>query len=372
MKKLTSAVLVFSLLALLFALAPTATHAQAAVACQEDVTVQADDWLSKYADKFYGDPLAFPAIFEATNAAAAADSSYATIENPDLIEIGWKVCIPSASEAQAILVRLGAESAATDDLLAEIMARGTIRVSTDPNYAPQSFLEADGTFVGFDIDVAREIASRLGVEVEFVTPDWDLITAGNWGDQWDISVGSMTVTSARQKVLWFAQPSYYYTPAQFAAANDSGIETLDDIAGQTVCVGVSTTYESWLNGDLAGLGLPPESFFAEIPADVTVFPLSTDNECVQSIQAGRTEFSVVLTSNTVVEAAMAEGAPIHKVGSPVFSENLAVSVDKNHSKDPLRLVSEVSRVVGEMHADGTLSELSMKWFGEDLTTDPTK
>ena len=265
------------------------------------------------------------------------------------------------------------EPAAEDgDLLAEIEARGTIRVSTDPNYAPQSFLESDGTFVGFDVDVAREIASRLGVEVEFVTPDWDIITAGNWGDQWDMSVGSMTVTTGRQEVLDFASPAYYYTPAQFAAADGSGIESLEDIAGQAVCVGLSTTYETWLNGDMAALGLPAESFFAEVPEGVEIFPLTTDNECAQSIQAGRTEFSVFLTSNTVVEAAIAGGAPVHKVGSPVYSENLAVSFDKSASKDNARLVEEVGKIIGEMHADGTLRELSLQWFEEDLTEDPTQ
>jgi len=264
------------------------------------------------------------------------------------------------------------EPAAEDDLLADIMARGKILSSTDANYAPQSFLESDGTFAGFDVDVATEIATRLGVEVEFVTPDWDIITAGNWGDQWDMSVGSMTVTTARQQVLDFAAPAYYYTPAQFAAAAGSGIETLEDIAGQAVCVGTATTYDSWLNGDMEGLGLPPESFFAEPPADVTIFPLPTDNECAQSIQAGRDEFAVFLTSNTVVEAAINEGVPIQKVGSPVFSENLAVAFDKNASKDPTRLVETVSQIIAGMHADGTMKELSLKWFEEDLTEDPTK
>jgi ABC-type amino acid transport substrate-binding protein len=91
---------------------------------------------------------------------------------------------PEVTEPTAETVE-EAEPAAgeADDLLAEIEARGTIRVSTDPNYEPQSFLDENGEFVGFDIDVAREIAERLGVEVEFVTPDWDIITAGNWGGQ---------------------------------------------------------------------------------------------------------------------------------------------------------------------------------------------
>lgn len=272
--------------------------------------------------------------------------------------------------AALLLVACGGGGA--EDLLADIEERGTIRVSTDPNYAPQSFLNEAGEYEGFDIDVAREIGERLGVEVEFVAPSWDLITAGNWGGQWDMSVGSMTVTTARQEVLDFAQPAYYYTPAQFAAATSAGIDSLDAIAGQTVCVGTATTYESWLNGDLAGLGLPESSLYAEAPADITVHSLSTDAECAQSIQAGRTEFSIFLTSATVIDAAIAEGLPVSKVGEPVFSENLAVAFDKNSELNNDTLVARVGEIIAEMHADGTLSELSMTHFGTDLTADPSQ
>lgn len=270
------------------------------------------------------------------------------------------------------LLLAGCGGGGADDLLAQIEDNGVIRVSTDPNYAPQSFLNDNGEFVGFDIDVAKEIAERLEVEVEFVTPDWDLITAGNWGGQWDMSVGSMTVTTARQEVLDFANPAYYYTPAQFAAADGSGIDSLEDVNGQAVCVGVSTTYETWLSGNKADLGLPETSFFAEPPSDVTIIPLSTDAECPQAIQAGREEFSVFLTSNTVVEAAMNGGIAVHRVGSPVFSENLAASFDKSTELDNSSLVDRVGEIIAEMHEDGTLSRLSNEWFGEDLTEDPTK
>lgn len=269
-----------------------------------------------------------------------------------------------------LLAACGGSSA--DDLLGDIEQRGTIRVSTDANYAPQSYLDEDGNFVGFDIDVATEIAERLGVEVEFVTPDWDVITAGNWGGQWDMSVGSMTVTRDRQEVLDFANPAYYFTPAQFAASEASGITSLDKINGQSVCVGLSTTYETWLSGDVDALGLPDSSFYADPPADVTIVPLQTDNDCFQSIQAGREEFDVFLTSNTVVQAAIDGDVAVVRVGSPVFSENLAVAFDKSGELDNTSLVERVSEIVAEMHDDGTLSELSMKWFSEDLTMNPTQ
>ncbi len=96
-----------SLLSLIL-LATASTSAFAAPAhqmmtCETDYVAQADDWLSKLADKYFADVLAYPAIVEATNAAAQADGSYATIANPDLIEIGWKLCIPSAADAQAMM-----------------------------------------------------------------------------------------------------------------------------------------------------------------------------------------------------------------------------------------------------------------------------
>ena len=286
-----------------------------------------------------------------------------------LLALAVSACVAPAGPAGGD----GPAATEPDDLLADIMARGAIRISTDPNYAPQSFLDESGNFQGFDVDVAEEIARRLGVEVEFVTPDWDLITAGNWGDQWDVSVGSMTVTTARQEILDFASPAYYYTPAQFAAADDSGVQTLQDLNGKTICVGVSTTYEIWLTGDMEALGLPASSFYVEAPpTDVAIIALTVDNDCAQQIQAGRREFQAFLTSNTVIEAAMSAGVPVHKVGGPVFSENLAVAFDRNASKDNTRLVERVSEIIAAMHADGTLSGLSMEWFGEDLTTDPTK
>lgn len=91
------------LLALILIAAPAHTLAQGDVSCESDVVVQADDSLSILAEKFYGNVLAFPVIADATNAKAATDDSYATIDNVDVIEIGWKLCIPGVEVAQAML-----------------------------------------------------------------------------------------------------------------------------------------------------------------------------------------------------------------------------------------------------------------------------
>jgi polar amino acid transport system substrate-binding protein len=247
-------------------------------------------------------------------------------------------------------------------LLDVVTKAGTIRVSTDPQYPPQSELKPDGTFQGFDIDVATEIAKRMGLAIQFETPSWDTITAGGWGGRWDMSVGSMTITSPREEVLDFSPP-YYYTPAQMAASAASGISTLDGLAGKTICVGEATTYLDWLSGTL---DFGTESPQTAPPAGATATTLSTDRLCAEAWQAGRTEFQGWLSSSTTVDAAISEGLPLVKVGDPVFSEPLAAAVDKS-GPDPTDFMAKVDEVVTAMHADGTLTQLSEKWFGMDMT-----
>jgi polar amino acid transport system substrate-binding protein len=221
---------------------------------------------------------------------------------------------------------------------------------------------------GFDVDVAKAIADGLGVETCFATPDWDIITAGSWSDKWDISVGSMTITTARQTALYFSVP-YYYTPAVIAVRADAGITSIADLNGKALCAGTATTYEQWLNHDMTGLGLPASSIYADAP-DVTVVPLSTDQECAQAIAAGRQDFVGYVTSGTVVDANIAAGFPVVKLGSPVFSEDLAAAFDKSSTLPTDSLRAEVDKIINAMHSDGRLSDLSKKWLGEDLTMAP--
>ncbi len=265
---------------------------------------------------------------------------------------------PPATEAPATPIPGG--------LLDSVLKAGTIRVSTDPNYAPQSFLKPDGTYEGFDIDVANEIGKRLGVKVEFVTPGWDVITAGSWAKRWDISVGSMTITVPRLDVLDFSV-AYYYTPAQMAATTKSGITTLDGLAGKEICVGSATTYQDWINGTFQPVS--PGGTVATPPAGAKAHPLDTDQLCAQAIKAGQNVGDGFLTAGPTVDQAISIGTPIIKVGDPVYIEQLAVSLDKK-GLDDTDMVAALNKIITAMHSDGTLTNLSMKWYKADLTKAP--
>jgi polar amino acid transport system substrate-binding protein len=104
-----------------------------------------------------------------------------------------------------------------------------------------------------------------------------------------------------------------------------------------------------------------------VPADVNVIPTKTDAECIQSIQSGRKDYDAVLTAQGVVDDGIKKGAPIAKLGNPVFYEDLAVAIDKS-AQPNAQLLAALSDAVNAMHADGTLTNLSMKYYdGADLT-----
>ena len=267
-----------------------------------------------------------------------------------------------ASEAPSAAASAAPATPIAGGLLEKVIKAGKLVVSTDPKYPPQSELQPDGTFKGFDIDVATEIAKRLGVKVEFATPDWTAITAGGWGGRWDISVGSMTVTVDRSKVLDFSPP-YYYTPAQMAASTKSGITTLEGLAGKTICSGEGTTYDQWLNGKLdygtgKDLGKPPTG--------IKTVTLPTDTDCPDQWKSGRFDFDGWLSSVTTVDGAIKAGLPVVKVGAPVYFEPLAVAMDKGGPADA-DFLAAVKKIVDGMHSDGTLTAMSTKWFSADLT-----
>jgi polar amino acid transport system substrate-binding protein len=275
---------------------------------------------------------------------------------PGLAKIGALALI-------AAFAAVACAGSSNDDLLAKVKAADKIVMSTDPEYPPQSSLAADGSYEGFDIDVGTEIAKRLGVEIAFETPSWEAITAGSWAGRWDFSVGSMTITTDREKVISFSSP-YYYTPAQMAVLPDSGITSLDGLAGKVICVGEGTTYLQWLDGTLDFGTATPQT---KPPEGATATTLKSDRNCAESWQAGRRDFDGWLSSVTTVQGAIDAGLPVMKLGDPVFSEPLAVAFDKGGA-DPASIVTEVNKLLDAMRSDGTLKALSEKWFGEDLTT----
>jgi polar amino acid transport system substrate-binding protein len=252
------------------------------------------------------------------------------------------------------------------DLLAEICTNGEIRVSTDPAYPPQSELNPEtGEYEGFDIDVATEIADRLGVEVAWETPDWEVLTAGSWNDRWDMSVGSMTPLNERQEVLNFTEP-YAYVPAVIVVHEDSAAtDVTTDFDGAKIGFCASCTYEFFVEKSLNISGFE----FDFVIDDAKGTGYDTDTTALQDLALGDgTRLDAVMTSEPTAQAFIDAGNPVRIVGDPVFGEPLAIAFDKSSELDGTSLQDAVDQIVADMHDDGTLTELSKNWYdGIDVT-----
>ena len=278
-----------------------------------------------------------------------------------------------------------AAPAPASDKLGEIMARGTLLISTDPAYPPQSELVEDAQrpastkctsdqrtsaeLRGFDIDVAIEIAKRLGVEPCFTTPDWTLIVAGQWADRWDISVGSMTITPERMENLYFTQP-YYTTPAAFFVHKDNTTFTQpSDLSGKKIGACTGCTYDFYIAGTLQ---IPGETM-NYVVQDAAFTGYETDLNALQDLALGDgVRLDAVLTAQPTGAGVIADGLPLKPLGDPVFFEYLGAAVDKAAGKDPKPFVEKVSELIQAMHADGTLLKLSQQYYKLDLTTSAAK
>ncbi|MEJ8574837.1 transporter substrate-binding domain-containing protein [Microbaculum marinum] len=253
--------------------------------------------------------------------------------------------------------------ATAGETLDRVMSNKKLVMSSDAAYPPQSFLNDSNEMDGFDVEVGREIAKRLGAELEIITPAWEVITAGNWNGRWDLSVGSMTPTKARAEVLDFPAV-YYYTPASFAVHSDSSASSLSDLNGKTIGVCGGCTYEAYLNKNLVidAEGTPAFEYQVE-PGDIRSY--ETDTNVFDDLKLGDgARLDAVLSAEPTIREAIKNGYPMKIIGEPVFYEPLAVAVDKG---DP-EFSAKIAEVIKEMKDDGTLSSLSEKWYGTDYTS----
>lgn len=265
--------------------------------------------------------------------------------------------------AIATAVTISTSAAWAGSTLDRIHETKVIKVATSANWPPQSFLGPDNKLQGFDIDVATEIGRRLGSKIDFVTPEYGIITAGRWSSRWDLSVGSMTPTTERARVLDFPA-IYYYTPYVFAVHKDAAGTKAADLDGKIVGVEAGTTSEDYINRRL-------KIDAADVPAftyDVTPGEVKTYGDSMGPLDDLRmgngVRLNATLSALPTVVAAVKNGYPIVRVeGKPAYYEPLAIAVDKGDEA----FNSALTKIVTDMKTDGTLKQLSEKWYGADLT-----
>lgn len=243
------------------------------------------------------------------------------------------------------------KQAASDTSLQDIKSKGKFVVGLDDSFPPMGFRDENNNIVGFDIDLAKEVAKRMGVQVEFKPVQWDGIIMSLNNKDIDVIWNGLTITEKRQQEIAFSKV-YLENKQIIVTKADSAIKTKKDLTGKVVGLQLGSSSETALNADTAT---------AKSLKEIKKF--NTNTEALLDLKNGRVDAVVI---DEVVGRYYAAKTPNVYT---VLNEDLGKeSYGVGFRKTDVTFKNEVDKVLDEMKADGTADKISQQWFGKSIIT----
>lgn len=235
----------------------------------------------------------------------------------------------------------------SSDLLDQIRSKGQIVIATEGTWSPWTFHDESGKLTGYDIEVGRLIAKKLGVEPQFVEGKWDGLLAGISAGRYDIMINGVDMTPEREKSYRFTDPYAYNRTVVMTAENNDSIKTMADLKGKVTANTISSTY-----AEVA------EKYGAKVSG------VDDLNQTFELLLGGR------IDATLNAEVVYYDYKKVH----PTAAIKIAAVADETTSMGiPLRkegtekLQAELNKILAELRASGELSKLSNQFFGTDIS-----
>jgi L-cystine transport system substrate-binding protein len=238
-----------------------------------------------------------------------------------------------------------AEKDDDNDLLAMVKEEGKLLIGTEGTYAPFTFHDESGNLTGFDVEISREVAKRLGVEPEFKETQWDAIFAGLDAKRFDMIANQVGIRPDRQEKYSFSDPYITSAAVLITHKDNEKVKTFEDIKGLNAAQSLTSNYGEMAKKHGANL-VSVEGF----------------TQSVELLASKRVDVTINDRISFLDYTKQRPDAPI-KVAAT--SEDASAS-GLMFRKDSDTLVAEVNKALEEMIADGTYAKISEKWFGEDV------
>ena len=250
---------------------------------------------------------------------------------------------PTASSTAA------SASAAAANKLEAIQSNGKLVIALEGAWQPWSFHDERDTLVGYDVEVSRAIAEKLGVEPEYVESDWDSLFAGLDAGRYDLVCNGVEVTEERAKTYNFTTPYGYIHTALAVRKDNEDIKSFEDLAGKTTANSLASTYM-----ELA------ESYGA------TVQGIDTLEETIQLLTAGRIDATLNANVSFYDYLNVHPDADFKLVAQTEDASHVAIPIVKSEDSS---FLDALNSAIDELRADGTLKELGEKYFGQDISSE---
>lgn len=260
----------------------------------------------------------------------------------------------SSSDASSASSEAESESSAAEenDLLAQIKEKGTITVAMEGTWAPWTYHDADDNLVGYDVEVAQNIAKKLGVEVNFVEGEWDGLLAGLDDGRYDIMVNGVGVTEERAEKYNFSTPYAYNRTAVIVRGDYDEINSMEDLEGKTTANTISSTYAT-----LA------ESYGAKTTG------VDDLNQTIELLLNGRVD--ATLNAEVTYFDYLKEHPDANIKIAALTNDASQVAFPVRKGDETATLREALNQAINELREDGTIAEISEKYFGTDLSQAPS-
>ncbi|MFC3832594.1 MULTISPECIES: transporter substrate-binding domain-containing protein [Deinococcus] len=253
--------------------------------------------------------------------------------------MNYRILIPTLALAASMTA-----SAATAPTT---LTKGVLRIGMEGTYAPFTYKDEKGTLTGFDVDIAKAVAAKLGLKAEFVLTEWSGILAGLQANKYDVIVNQVGITAERQKTIGFSAPYAYSSPQIIVKkAGTFAPKTLADLKGKRVGVGLGSNFEKQLR-DASGI-------------NVVTYPGAP--EYLADLAAGRLDaaYNDRLLVGYLIKS---QNLPVRGAGVIGDAEPVGIAMKKANTS----LKTAVDRALLQLKADGTYAKISRQWFGQDVS-----
>ena len=241
-----------------------------------------------------------------------------------------------------------ASSQGEGDLLARIRERGEIVVAMEGTWAPWTYHDESDQLVGYDVEVAQRVAEKLGVTASFVEGEWDGLLAGLDAGRYDIMVNGVDVDESRREKYDFSIPYAYNRTAVIVSADNDSIQSMEDLSGKSTANTLNSTYAS-----------VAESYGASVTGV---------NDFIQTIEllaSGRIDATLNAEVSYYDYLAQHPDAGIKVACIDPNTTQVAIPLRKGEETAALR--EAIDQALTQLREEGVLTELSVKYFGTDIS-----
>lgn len=221
----------------------------------------------------------------------------------------------------------------------------TITVGAYPSNPPWEYKTESGAFEGFEIDVARDVAKRLGMDIEFQDLGFQALFAATSSGRIDFAISSISITNERLQNQSFTQP-YYDSDGTIVGREDSAVTTLEQLDGKPIGVVAATTGEAWAKENAEKYGI----------SDIRSY--SAQQDLLMDVRAGRIEGGAGEIAG--FQYAMTQVPGLKLLVRIPTGERFAMMTRKDHP-----LLEQVNDAISAMKEDGSMAAIHKKWFGVD-------